>query len=94
MTMRAYERLLKYVKVDTKSAEGTGKSPSTDCQWDLAKLLVEELRDLGLQEAKVSEFGVVTAVLPATAGCEAAPALGFLAHMDTAPPFPERGSCR
>ena len=46
--MRAYERLLKYVKVDTKSAEGTGKSPSTDCQWDLAKLLVEELKSLGL----------------------------------------------
>ena len=85
--MRAYERLLKYVKVDTKSAEGTGKSPSTDCQWDLAKLLVEELKALGLQEVKVSEFGVVTAVLPATAGCEAAPALGFLAHMDTSPAF-------
>lgn len=85
--MRAYERLLKYVKVDTKSAEGTGKSPSTDCQWDLAKLLVEELKTLGLQEVKVSEFGVVTAVLPATAGCEAAPALGFLAHMDTSPAF-------
>lgn len=85
--MRAYERLLKYAKVDTKSAEGTGKSPSTDCQWDLAKLLVEELKALGLQEAKVSEFGVVTAVLPATAGCEAAPALGLLAHMDTSPAF-------
>ena len=85
--MRAYERLLKYVKVDTKSAGGTGKSPSTDCQWDLAKLLVEELKALGLQEVKVSEFGVVTAVLPATAGCEAAPALGFLAHMDTSPAF-------
>ena len=40
--MRAYERLLNYVKVYTQSAEGTGKSPSTDCQWDLARQLVEE----------------------------------------------------
>ncbi len=85
--MRAYERLLHYVKVYTQSAEGTGKSPSTDCQWDLARLLVEELKALGLQDVALSEFGVVTAVLPAAAGCEAAPALGFLAHMDTAPDF-------
>ena len=43
--MRAYERLLNYVKVYTQSAEGTGKSPSTDCQWDLARQLVEELTE-------------------------------------------------
>ena len=85
--MRAYERLLKYVKVHTQSAEGMGKSPSTDCQWDLARQLVEELTALGLQDVALSEFGVVTAVLPATAGCEKAPALGFVAHMDTAPDF-------
>ena len=89
--MRAYERFLNYAKVNTESAEGTGKSPSTDCQWDLAKLLVEELKTLGMKDAKVSEFGVVTAVLPATPGCEAAPALGFLAHMDTAPAFSGAG---
>lgn len=89
--MRAYERFLNYAKVNTESADGTGKSPSTDCQWDLAKLLVEELKTLGMKDAKVSEFGVVTAVLPATPGCEAAPALGFLAHMDTAPAFSGAG---
>lgn len=89
--MRAYERFLNYAKVNTESAEGTGKSPSTDCQWDLAKLLVEELKTMGMEDAKVSEFGVVTAVLPATPGCEAAPALGFLAHMDTAPAFSGAG---
>ena len=77
--------------MNTESADGTGKSPSTDCQWDLAKLLVEELKTLGMKDAKVSEFGVVTAVLPATPGCEAAPALGFLAHMDTAPAFSGAG---
>lgn len=89
--MRAYERLLRYVKVYTQSAEGTGKSPSTDCQWDLARQLVEELKALGLQDVSLSQFGVVTAVLPATAGYEAAPALGFLAHMDTAPAFTGKG---
>ena len=89
--MRAYERFLNYAKVNTESADGTGKSPSTDGQWDLARLLVEELNTLGMKDAKVSEFGVVTAVLPATPGCEAVPTLGFLAHMDTAPAFSGAG---
>jgi len=85
--MRAYERFLKYVRINTESAEGTGTSPSTARQWDLANLLMDELKELGLQEVKASEFGVVTAILPATPGCEDAPALGLLAHMDTAPAF-------
>lgn len=85
--MRAYERFLKYARINTESAEGTGTSPSTARQWDLANVLMEELKELGLQDVKASEFGVVTAVLPATPGCEDAPALGLLAHMDTAPAF-------
>ena len=89
--MRAYERFLHYAKVNTQSAEGTGKSPSTDCQWELARLLERELRELGLRDVRLSEFGVVTAVLPATPGCERAPALGLLAHMDTAPAFSGEG---
>ena len=89
--MRAYERFLHYAKVNTQSAEGTGKSPSTDCQWELARLLERELRELGLRDVRLSEFGVVTAVLPATPGCEGAPALGLLAHMDTASAFSGEG---
>ena len=89
--MRAYERFLHYAKVNTQSAEGTGKSPSTYCQWELARLLERELRELGLRDVRLSEFGVVTAVLPATPGCEGAPALGLLAHMDTAPAFSGEG---
>ena len=89
--MRAYERFLHYAKVNTQSAEGTGKSPSTDCQWELARLLERELKELGLRDVRLSEFGVVTAVLPATPGCEGAPALGLLAHMDTAPAFSGEG---
>ena len=65
--MRAYERFLRYAKINTESAEGTVTSPSTACQWELARLLEGELKELGLQEVRVSEFGVVTAVLPAAA---------------------------
>ena len=85
--MRAYERLLNYVTVHTQSAEGTGSSPSTRRQWTLARMLEEELAGLGMQQVQVSPYCVVTAVLPATAGCEDVPALGFIAHMDTSPAF-------
>ena len=85
--MRAYERLLKYVKVHTTSAEDQGVTPSTPCQWDLARLLVDELKQLGLENPSVDENCIVTAWLPAAPGCENAPALGFLAHMDTSPAF-------
>lgn len=85
--MRAYERFLKYAQIHTASRAKTGLSPSTAGQWDLAKLLLQELTDLGLEEPSVSKFGVVTAYLPASPGCEEAPAIGFLAHMDTSPAF-------
>ena len=85
--MRACERLLKYVKVNTQSSEGTGVTPSTPGQWNLARLLVDELTELGLENPSVNEFCTVTAWLPATPGLEHAPALGLLAHLDTAPAF-------
>ena len=73
--MRAYERLLKYVKINTASSPETGATPSTPGQWDLARLLVDELRELGLENPGVNEHCVVTAWLPATPGCEDVPAL-------------------
>lgn len=85
--MRAYERLLKYVTVNTESSPETGTTPSTPGQWDLARLLVDELKELGLENPGVNEFCTVTAWLPATPGLERVPALGLLAHMDTAPAF-------
>lgn len=86
--MRAYERFLKYAKIHTQSSEESGVTPSTACQWELARLLADELRELGLSDVKVDEqWCIVTACLPATPGCEGAPALGLLAHMDTAPAF-------
>ena len=86
--MRSYERLLKYVTVHTASADEQGVTPSTPCQWDLARLLVEEMKELGICDVKLDEqWCIVTGHLPATPGCEEAPAIGFLAHMDTAPAF-------
>jgi len=84
--MRAYERFLKYAAIHTTSG-GADTAPSSACQWDLARLLEAELKELGLSDVRISEFGVAYAVLPATAGHEEAPALGFIAHMDTAPDF-------
>lgn len=85
--MRAFERLIQYARIHTQSADGQGVTPSTPCQWELAHRLVDELKELGLENPSVNEFCVVTAWLPATPGCEQAPALGLLAHLDTAPAF-------
>lgn len=83
--MRAYERLIKYAKVSTASEEGIGVSPSTPRQFDLARLLVEELLELGVADAEVTDTCYVYGHLPATPGHEGAPCLGFIAHMDTSP---------
>lgn len=83
--MRAYERLLKYASVYTTSDPDSATVPSSMRQYDLAHQLVEELKALGLENVHVDENCVVYGWLSATAGCEDRPALGFIAHMDTAP---------
>ena len=85
--MRAYERLLEYVKVHTTSDPECAASPSSQRQFDLAHMLVEEMKNLGIENAHVDEFGVVYGWLSATPGYEDVPALGFISHMDTAPDF-------
>lgn len=85
--MKAYERLLKYAAIDTPSDPASGMTPSSECQFDLAKILVEELRALGVENAQVDEKCYVYASIPATAGYEKSKRLGFIAHMDTAPDF-------
>ena len=83
--MSVKEKFLRYVKIDTQSSEETGTHPSTKKQFDLARLLVEELKSLGVSNAFVDENCYVYASLPATVGAENAPALGFIAHLDTEP---------
>ena len=86
--MRAYERFLTYAKIHTQSSEDTGVTPSTPIQWDLARVLEQELTALGVQDVKLDDqWCIVTGRIPATPGLEHVPALGFLAHMDTAPAF-------
>ena len=85
--MKAYERLLSYVKVFTPSSEETGTSPSTQYQFDLARLLVQELKELGVKDADVDEHCYVYGHIPATKGYESRQKLGFIAHMDTVSDF-------
>ena len=85
--MRAYERLLNYVVVRTPSDANSTTIPSTPCQFDLAHLLVKELKELGLSDAYVDDKCYVYAHLPATPGYENKAKLGLIAHMDTVTEF-------
>jgi len=81
------ERFLRYVKINTRSDEEvTDRTPSTDVQWDLARLLEGELRELGLQDIELNEQCFLTATLPANTDKEL-PVIAFLAHMDTSPDY-------
>ncbi len=83
--MKASERFLEYVKVYTTSDPDSEAHPSSVRQFDLAKRLVDEMKAIGIEDARVDEFCIVTGSIPASPGCENAPAIGLLAHMDTAP---------
>lgn len=85
--MRAYERLLNYVKVYTTSVEDQETIPSTPREFDLARQLVEELKAMGVEDARVDEHCYVYGSIPATPGYEDCVSLGFIAHMDTAPDY-------
>ena len=83
--MRAYERLLRYVVIHTTSDENSTTTPSSARQFELAKLLVQEMKKLGIEDACVNEKCYVYGSLPATEGFENATRLGLIAHMDTSP---------
>jgi tripeptide aminopeptidase len=80
------DRFLRYVKINTKSKEDVEEIPSTRVQFDLANILVEELRQLGLEDANVDEHCIVTATMPSNLPTGTrAPALMLNAHLDTSP---------
>lgn len=81
------DRFLRYVKVDTQSDSNTGLTPSTPGQMAFAEKMAEELKQIGLKEVDLDENGYLMATIPATAGKEKAPVVGFIAHMDTSPDF-------
>lgn len=81
--MKAYERMLNYVKIWTTSDSSSETVPSTSRQFDLAKILVEEMKELGIEDAHVDDKCYVYGTLPATKGYEDKAKLGFIAHLDT-----------
>jgi tripeptide aminopeptidase len=82
MNETALDRLIRYVKIDTQSMEGSTSYPSTKKQLDLSKLLVEELNQLGIMDATLDQWGLVMATLPANVPAKV-PVIGLIAHVDT-----------
>jgi tripeptide aminopeptidase len=78
------ERFIRYAKINTQSDENSKKCPSTPGQFELARLLVDEMKEIGLQDITLDENGYVMATLPANISKDL-PVLGFLAHLDTSP---------
>ncbi len=79
------DRFIRYIKIDTRSARQSDTFPSTKKQLDLARLLEKELKELGLEDAAIDQYGYVTATLPVNIEDKDVPVVGFLAHMDTSP---------
>jgi tripeptide aminopeptidase len=85
-TESVVDRFLRYVRVDTQSAEGASTTPSTATQWTLARMLATELEQLGASNVRLSEHCMVYATIPGTVPASAAvPTVGFIAHVDTSP---------
>ena len=79
------ERFLKYVSYDTQSSEESATFPSTEKQKVLLAALRDEMQALGMTEVTMDQYGYVMGTVPATPGCENAPVIGFIAHVDTSP---------
>ena len=79
------ERFKKYIAVDTKSDENSETVPSTKGQLELGKILVEDLKEIGLEDVKQDENGYVYATLPSNIDNKDVPTIGFVAHFDTSP---------
>jgi len=79
-------RLTTYAKMETQSDASVSTTPSTKGQWELAHLLVDELKEIGMQEVTIDDHGYVMATLPSNTDKDV-PTIGFLAHIDTATDF-------
>jgi tripeptide aminopeptidase len=86
MTDTVTDRFLRYVLIDTQSDSGSSTQPSTEKQKDLGRLLVEELLEIGLDDAHLDEHGYVYATIPSNVDKQV-PVVCFCSHMDTAPDF-------
>lgn len=77
-------KFLRYVAIDTQSNENSASQPSTEKQLNLLKMLVEELKSIGIKDVELDEFGYVMATIPSNMQ-KKTPTIGFIAHVDTAP---------
>ena len=84
-TSSAADRFLRYVAFDTQSDEQSESYPSTAKQLVLLNRLVDELKEMGVADASIDQYGYVMATIPPTPGKEQVPAIGFIAHVDTSP---------
>ncbi|HOY31582.1 MAG TPA: peptidase T [Bacteroidales bacterium] len=87
MKEKVLERFLRYIRIDTQSNEDSETTPSTEKQFNLARVIKKELEDMGLQDISLDEKCYLMATLPSNAG-EPLPTIGFIAHMDTSPDMP------
>ena len=78
------DRLVRYTSINTQSEETSRSIPSTAIQYDLLRLLKQELQEIGASEVQLTDYGTVLATIP---GNIDGPTIGFLAHVDTAPQF-------
>ena len=85
------ERFIRYARIDTQSDEKSSTSPSTEKQYELLRLLVNELKSSGAEDVKLTDYGAVLATIPATTNSKDAPTVALLAHVDTAPQFSGTG---
>ena len=85
--MTALERFLTYVRIHTASSERDDRTPTEEREFDLARVLEEEMKTLGMERVLVDEYAYAYGFIPATAGCEDRPCVGFIAHLDTIPDF-------
>lgn len=83
---RLVERFLRYIKIDTESDPNSETTPSTKKQWDLANLLVDELKAMGMEDVSIDENAYVMATLPSNID-KNVPVIGFISHFDTSPDF-------
>jgi tripeptide aminopeptidase len=84
------ERLVRYVQIDTTSDDASKSTPSTEIQFDLLRLLVDELNEIGAQDVTLTDYGAVLATIPATTDNNA-PTIAYLAHVDTSAQFSGTG---
>ncbi len=80
------ERFIKYAKIDSQSDPDSNTTPSTEKQWQIARELVKDLKEIGMQEVEIDDKGYVYATLPANTDQDV-PVIGFIAHYDTAPDY-------